>query len=113
MTLVAGLTLMITGISEFVFEKKKWKWYHYIPQAAINTVLGIVSPRVLIYMLENADQNKSWVLGILYLCGILLNNIVFFVIFVRNEHFSGKFYWTVAITCLCVMSFWMMEWQWF
>lgn len=113
MTGVALLTLMIVGVNEFVFDKKKFKWYHYIPQAVINTALGILSPQVLIYMLENAEYNRSWLLGILYLCGVLLNNIVFFVIFFRQKHFSGRFYWTIAITCLCVVSFWTLEWHLF
>ncbi len=111
LTGVAVLTLLFIGTGEFLLEKKKFVWYHYIPQAVINAALGLAGPSTLFFMLEHADENKSWVLGILYLCGVLLNNLLFFAAFFRKPHFNVKFYWTTAIFFLCVVSFWGFEWM--
>ena len=102
---ISLLTLFFVGISEFLFEGKKFKWYYYTPQAVINTALGILGPYVLLFMLENAGEARGGVLGIIYLFGIILNNLVFFLIFFRKENFSLKFYFTCAIFCLLVISF--------
>ncbi len=109
LTGVAALTVLFVGASEFVFEGMKFKWYHYIPQSVINTVLGILGPYVLIFMLENAGEARGGVLGIIYIFGIILNNLIFFLIFFRSENFSSKFYFTSAIFCLFVISFWVFE----
>ena len=109
LTGVALLTVFFVGTSEFVFEGKKFKWYYYTPPAVINTVLGILGPYLLIFMLENAGEAKGGVLGIIYLSGIILNNLVFFLIFFRKENFSPKFYFTSAIFCLFVISFWVFD----
>ncbi len=112
LTGVAVLTVLFVGTSEFFFEKKLFKWYFYIPQAVINTALGIAAPYVLIFMFENAGDAKGGVLAIIYLCGVILNNLVFFLLFFRKEHFSTKFYFTAAIFCLFVISFWVFEFGW-
>ena len=109
LTGVALLTVLFVGTSEFVFEGKKFRWYHYVPSAVINTVLGILGPYLLIFMFENAGEARGGVLAIIYLFGIILNNLVFFLIFFRKEHFSTKFYFTSAIFCLFVISFWIFE----
>ena len=85
LTGVAALTVLFVGASEFVFEGMKFKWYHYIPQSVINTVLGILGPYVLIFMLENAGEARGGVLGIIYIFGIILNNLIFFLIFFRSQ----------------------------
>ncbi len=109
LTGVAVLTVLFVGTSEFVFDGKRFKWYYYIPQSVINTVLGILGPYVLIFMLENAGEARGGVLGIIYLSGMILNNLVFFLIFFRKENFSPKFYFTCAIFCIFVISFWVFE----
>lgn len=106
---MAVLTILFAGTSEFFFEKKKFRWYFYIPQAVINTALGIAGPYVLIFMFENAGEAKGIVLAIIYLCGVVLNNLIFFLVFFRREHFSIKFYFTLSIFCLFVVSFWVFE----
>lgn len=109
LTGVAVLSILFVGTSEFYFEKKRFKWYFYIPQAVINIALGIVAPYVLIFMFENPGEAKGGVLAIIYLCGVILNNMIFFLAFFRKKDFSVKFYFTAAIFCLFVISFWVFE----
>ena len=109
LTGVAVLSILFVGTSEFYFEKKKFKWYFYIPQAVINIGLGIAAPYLLIFMFENAGEARGGVLAIIYLFGIILNNLVFFLILFRKEHFSTKFYFTSAVFFLFVISFWVFE----
>ena len=85
LTGMAVLTALFVGTGEFVFEKKKFKWYFYIPQAVINVALGIAAPYVILFM------------------------FLFFFLFFRKEHFSAKFYFTLAILCLFGVSFWVFE----
>ena len=106
---MAVLTVLFVGTSEFFFDGKKFKWYFYIPQAIINTALGIAAPYVLLFMFENAGEAKGGVLAIIYLCGVAANNLIFFFLFFRKEDFSIKFYFTLAIFCLFVVSFWIFE----
>jgi len=109
LTGMAVLTALFVGTSEFVFEKKKFKWYFYIPQAVINVALGIAAPYVILFMFENPGEAKGGVLAIIYLCGVLLNNLLFFFLFFKKENFSAKFYFTLAILCLFGVSFWVFE----
>ena len=109
LTGVAVLSILFVGTSEFYFEKKRFKWYFYIPQAVINIALGMAAPYVLIFMFENPGEAKGGVLAIIYLCGVILNNLIFFLAFFRKKDFSVKFYFTAAIFCLFVISFWVFE----
>ena len=110
-TVMSALMLVSIAFTEFKAERKKPRWYFYVPSFIINSFLGTAVPYVFMYALFNLFDEKTMLSAILvislYIVLLIGSNTLFIVKFFSNENFSLKFYVSGMLVSLTVAAFWI------
>ena len=113
MYIMTGLGLLMTVsffISEIILDKKPMKWCYYIPSSLLNIIFGIFSPHLFVlwlFMLSAGNTPMVILIPLGFLLVTAGSNAAFFLSFFRKENFSGAFYWSLSLTSLFVISYWL------
>lgn len=112
LTGIGILSSLLCWLSDIRLDGKRFVWYYYLPCSSVNTLLGTLSPHIFVlWICSISGKGNVWAgLGVLlYGIAILGNNLIFFFLFFRKEHFSRSFYWSLGMTGLFVLSYWLIR----
>ena len=112
LTAVGVLTTVVVFFNDIHFDEKKFVWYHYIPCAVINVILGTLSPLVWsAFWVSLVGGAEVWIVLLMigWAAAILANNLIFFIIFFRKDDFGRMFYMCLSLTSLFVISYWLIR----
>lgn len=112
MTGVSILSTVTVFLTDILWEQRRFVWYHYVPCAVVNAVLGTLSPLLLerwFLMLPYGADAPTVLLIIGYFLLLVGNNAGFYIAFFRKESFARLFYLSASMTALFVVSYWLIR----
>ena len=111
--ILTGLGILMTAvflIGDIILLKRRFRWYYYIPVAVLNIAVGISAPHLFVYWLYLLSEGSALpvvLIPILFITVTVGGNIALFMLFRRREDFSAPFYWSLSLTSLFVISYWL------
>lgn len=106
----AGAAAVISFyISDIRMNRKRFRWYYYLPAAAVFAVLGGLCSHIFVwwlYLLSEAGS-VSVLLLLGYLILIIGCLIGFALLFRRRKDFSKPFYFSLSVYALIMSALWM------
>ena len=113
MYIMTALGVLMTAaffVSEIRLSENRFRWHYYLPSAAINIIIGVLVPHIFIlwlYVLSDGNMLLTILIPVLLLLAAAGSNFAFYFAFFRKDDFSAPFYWSLALTSLIVISYWI------
>ena len=112
MTALGVLMTVAFFISDIRLSDNRFRWYYYLPSAALNIIIGLATPHLFIlwlYMLSEGNMLMTVLIPLMILLAAAGCNFVFYFAFFRRNDFSAPFYWSLSLTSLIVISYWIYK----
>ena len=107
-----GVLMVISfWVSDIYLDGKRFRWYYYLPAAAVCMALGMLFPLFMGGWLYALVENifLAVLLPAVYLltvAGVLASG---FFLFRKKDDFSGSFYFSLCLLSLVVLAGWLIR----
>ena len=112
LTAVGVLMTFSFWLSDIRLNRRRFRWYYYLPAALLCAVWGTLFPVVFSAWLYAVSENTvlSVLWPVVYLLLILGSIFGGFGLFCQRDDFSKPFYFSLCLCTLVVLSGWLIRW---